>query len=100
MREFDIYLPSTFPDGKPIGSARIQKIKQTLVDAFGGYTHFPQKSQGAWKMGGVTFHDEVTVIRLLDDGSAHFDMQQFKKSLEVDLQQEAVLIVSREVTSV
>ena len=36
-------------------------------------------------MGGVTFHDEVTIVRVLDDGSAHFDMTAFKKSIETAL---------------
>jgi len=51
-------------------------------------------------MGGVTFRDEVTIIRILDDGSAKFDLESFKKDLERDLQQEAVLIVSREVSQI
>ena len=97
MREFDIYLPSTYRDGKPVDPEKVRRIKETLVTAFGGYTHFPQKSEGAWKMGGVTFRDEVTIIRILDDGSAKFDLHSFKQELERDLQQEAVLIVSREV---
>jgi hypothetical protein len=50
-------------------------------------------------MGGVTFHDEVTIVRVLDDGSAHFDMSAFKKSIENALQQEAVLIISRQVAA-
>ena len=32
-------------------------------------------SEGAWRMGGVTFRDEVTIVRVLDDGSAKFDMR-------------------------
>jgi hypothetical protein len=50
-------------------------------------------------MGGVTFYDEVTIVRVLDDGSAHFDMTTFKKSIETALQQEAVLIISRQVAA-
>ena len=33
-------------------------------------------------MAGTTFHDDATIMRVLDDGSAKFDMQKFKKSLE------------------
>jgi hypothetical protein len=36
---------------------------------------------------------------VLDDGSAHFDMSAFKKSIENALQQEAVLIISRQVAA-
>ena len=50
-------------------------------------------------MGGVTFHNEVTIVRVLDDGSAYFDMMAFKRSSETALQQEAVLIIGRQVAA-
>ena len=45
----------------------------------------------------MTFRDEVTLVRVLDDGKANFDMGAFKKTLEAELRQESVLIVEREV---
>ena len=44
-------------------------------------------------MGGVTFRDEVTIVRVLDDGAARFDMAAFKRSIEAALKQEKVLII-------
>jgi hypothetical protein len=99
MQEYEIHLPTTLKDGTPVEAAKIQEIKETLVKAFGGYTHLNHRSEGAWRMGGVTFHDEVTIVRVLDDGSAHFDMTTFKKSIGTALQQEAVLIISRQVAA-
>ncbi len=99
MHEYEIYLPTTTNDGRPVEDAKIDEIKATLVRAFGGYTHLKQRSEGAWRMGGVTFHDEVTIVRVLDDGTARFDMSEFKKSIETTLQQDAVLIISREVAA-
>ena len=99
MQEYEIYLPTTLKDGTPVEAAKIQGIKDSLVKAFGGYTHLNHRSEGAWRMGGVTFHDEVTIVRVLDDGSAHFDMTAFKKSIETALQQEAVLIIRRQVAA-
>ena len=100
MQEFDIYLPTKNEDGSGVDADEIARIKETLVKAFGGYTHFPQKSEGAWRVGGVTLRDEITIIRVLDDGSAKFDMVDFKKTLEQRLRQEAVLIVRRDVETV
>ncbi len=90
----------TMNDGTPVDGGEIQRIKDKLVKAFGGYTHLKHRSEGAWRMGGVTFRDEVTIVRVLDDGSADFDMPAFKKSIEVALKQEEVLIISREVAVV
>lgn len=99
VHEYEIYLPTTLNDGTPIDHGKIRGIKDTLAKAFGGYTHLKHRSEGAWRMGGVTFRDEVTILRVLDDGSAWFDMPAFKKAIEAELQQEAVLIISREVAA-
>lgn len=100
MKEYEIYLPTAHNDGRPTDTAKIERLKEMLAEAFGGYTHLSQRSEGAWSMGGVTFRDEVTIVRVLDDGSAHFDMSAFKKSVETALEQESVLIVEREVSVV
>lgn len=98
MKEYEIYLPTTHNDGSPTDPAEIERIKATLENTFGGYTHLRQGSEGAWSMGGVTFRDEVTIVRVLDDGTAGFDMVALKKSVETALRQESVLIVEREVS--
>ena len=96
-KEFEIYLPMKTNDGRPVDPAEIQRIKDTLVHAFGGYTHLDQRFEGAWRMGGVTLHDDVTILNVLDDGSAQFDWPAFKRSIELALQQDAVLIIARAV---
>ncbi len=98
MKEFEIYLPSRQNDGTLVALADIESIKIRLIEAFGGYTSLQQRSKGAWKMAGITFHDDVTIMRVLDDGSANFDMKRFKKRLERQLKQDTVLIVEREVS--
>jgi hypothetical protein len=100
MREFELYLPMTTNDGGPVDAAAIQRIKETLMQAFGGYTHLDQRFQGAWSMGGVTFREDVTILRVLDDGTARFDMYAFKAMIESALKQQKVLIVERAVNVV
>jgi hypothetical protein len=100
MREFEVYLPMTTNDGAPVDAAAIQRIKETLMRAFGGYTHLDQRFQGAWSMGGVTFREDVTILRVLDDGTARFDMYAFKAKIESALNQQKVLIVERAVNVV
>ena len=100
MREYDIFLPTTLDDGTPIQEAEISAIKTHLAQAFGGYTHFDQKSEGAWRVGGVTFRDVVTVVRVLDDGSTNFDMAQFAQQIARRLEQRSILVVCRDVTVV
>jgi hypothetical protein len=100
MREFEIYLPMKMNDGTPVDPREIQRVKDELFKTFGGYTHLNQQSEGAWRMGGVTFRDDVTIVRVIDDASTNFDMPAFRKSIEAALKQEQVLIISREVAIV
>ena len=97
MKEYEIYLPTTYNDGTPIDPAIIRRLKDTLAAAFGGYTHLRQRSEGSWSIGGVTFRDEITIVRVLDSGTADFDMGAFKKAVELALTQESVLIVERDI---
>jgi hypothetical protein len=97
MKEYEIYLPTAYNDGTPVDPQVVERLKQTLAQAFGGYTHQRSRSEGAWKLGGVVFRDEVTIVRVLDQGSTRFDMRAFKKEIETALRQESVLIVERDV---
>ena len=97
MKEFDIYLPSNDASGREIEPGKIEEIKRELLKHFGGYTDLKHRCEGAWKFGGVLFRDELNIVRVLDDGSADFDMESFKRRLEKSLGQESVLIVRREV---
>jgi hypothetical protein len=97
MREFEIYLPTTTNDGARVDPAETERIKHLLVETFGGYTHLDQRFEGAWRIGGVTFHDQVTIVRVLDDGRAAFDMPALKRSIEAALKQQEILIVERDV---
>jgi hypothetical protein len=98
MRELDIYLPSVRNDGHAVDPQIVEQITVSLMNAFGGYTHLKNRCEGAWKMGGVTFRDEVTIIRVLEDASTTFDLHSFRRNLETVLDQEQILIVARDVT--
>jgi hypothetical protein len=98
MKEYEIYVPTVHNDGIPTDAAEIAGLKRTLTKVFGGYTHLRQHSEGEWRIGGVTFRDEVTILRVLDDGTANFDMRLLKKTLEKAFKQKSLLIVAREVS--
>ena len=100
MNEYEIYLPTAHNDGAPIDPAIIEHFKALLGKVFGGYTHLSHRSEGAWSVGGVMFRDEVTIVRVLDDGHRHFDMAAFKQAVELELRQQSILIVRREVSVV
>jgi hypothetical protein len=97
MLEYEIYLPTTDNAGNAVDEAIISKTKAELSEAFGGYTHLQHRNEGVWRIGGATFRDEVTIIRVIDDQKSSFDWKELKIELERALSQEAVLIVMRNV---
>jgi hypothetical protein len=99
VKEFELYLPLSYNDGSPIELAKITRIAERLHEQFGGLTFFPQPNKGLWRMGPVTFHDEIVIYRVLTDDvpMARSFFRALKDELKQELRQEQILIVEREV---
>lgn len=99
MKEYDLYVPSTYNDGREIDPRKIADLKRILVRQFGGLTHFPQENEGLWKVGNVTFRDRITILRVLAEDCPRADefLRNLKPELLDQFGQEEVLIVCREV---
>lgn len=99
MKEYDIYLPLSYNDGRLIPIEKLNQIKRMLLDEFGGFTHFPQENEGVWKFGGAVFRDKVIILRVLS--SEPVQTRRFFGELRIELmrvlEQADVLIVEREV---
>jgi hypothetical protein len=97
--EYDVYIPLTYNDGTHVDTAKIDALKRRLHERFGGLTFFPQKNEGMWKIGAVTFRDEIVVLRILSEEvreSREFFLA-LKDELKAEFRQEEVLIVERKV---
>jgi hypothetical protein len=99
VREYDLFLPLRYNDGRPIEGRKFQQVQSELLDEFGGLTYFPQANQGFWKLGGVTYRDEIVVYRVLATNSriARAFLRRLKKRLKAEFVQEEILIVERDV---
>jgi hypothetical protein len=102
MKEYDLYLPLAYNDGRAIPEEKLKGVKKLLLDEFGGFTHFPQQNEGVWKLGGVVFHDQIVILRVLSDHPTQ--TRRFFVELRIELmrslEQADVLIVEREVALV
>jgi hypothetical protein len=99
VKEYDIFLPLRYNDGRHIESDKFQQFQQHLLTQFDGLTYFPQANKGFWKLGDVTYRDEIIIIRVLasDSRRARRILRELKEQLKVDLAQEEILIVERDV---
>jgi hypothetical protein len=64
VKEYDIFIPLRYNDGNPIEARKFQQLQLDLLAQFGGLTYFPQANQGYWKLGDVTYRDEIVIYVL------------------------------------
>jgi hypothetical protein len=101
VKEYDIFLPLYYNDGQPIEIERFQDVQGQLLAEFEGLTFFSQPNQGFWKMGEVTFRDEIVILRVIaaNQKNARKFLRQLKEDLKRDFRQEEILIVERDVST-
>ena len=97
--EYDLYIPLHYNDGRPVESDKIAGLKARLHERFGGLTFFPQQNEGSWRVGKVTFCDEIVILRILAEETrqAREFFTALKEELKSGWSQEEVLIVERKV---
>ena len=83
MKEYDIFLPLYYNDGQPIEFQKFQDVQARLLIAFQGLTFFSQPNQGFWKMGDVTYRDEIVILRVI--GSNQKTARKFLRDLKQEL---------------
>jgi hypothetical protein len=101
VKEYDIFVPLYFNDGSPIEAVKFQRLQTELLEQFEGLTFFPQPNEGFWKLGGMTYRDEIVIYRVLTTRAraARRFLSQLKERLKQELQQEEILIIERDVES-
>lgn len=99
VKEYDIFLPLCYNDGRRIESRKFQDWQAQLLTHFDGLTFFPQANQGFWKFRDVTYHDEIIILRVItaDARLARRVLREIKEQLKADFDQEEILIVERDV---
>jgi hypothetical protein len=99
VKEYDVFVPLKYNDGTDIETSRLLEIQTFLLEHFDGLTFFPQPNDGFWKMGGVTYRDEIVIYRVLASSTraARRQLRVLKRQLMEALQQEEMLTVERDV---
>jgi len=99
MKEYEVFVPLWYNDGTPIDGRILGALQEDLLNHFGGVTYSGQPNQGLWKLGEVTYRDDIVIYRVLakDTRSGRAYMRRLKQSLKRDLAQEEILIIERDV---
>lgn len=98
VKESDLYVPLAYNDGRPIEGRKLVRLRERLLAEFGGLTFFPQPNQGFWTFGGITYHDNIVIYRVITAKPkvARRFFAQLKADLKRDLRQEEILIVEKD----
>ncbi len=98
MKEYDVYVPLNYNDGTPVEIQKIFSIQEQLLKTFGGLTYFPQRNEGFWRVGEVTYRDEIVIFRVIsaEEETARVYFRTLKEKLKRELAQEEILIVEKE----
>jgi hypothetical protein len=102
VKEYDVFVPLNYNDGKPIEGRKFKAIQMRLLEQFKGLNIFPQANKGFWKMAGLTFRDEIVIYRVLSSNarSSRRFFAELKAELKRDLKQQEILIVEREIQTI
>ena len=99
MKEYDLYVPLYYNDGSPVETRKLVWLRDRLIEKFGGLTYFPQPNEGFWKMGDITYQDQIVIYRVVASNArtARTFFRQLKEELKAELDQEEILIIERDV---
>ncbi len=99
MKEYDIFVPLRYNDGSRVEARRFKDLQVRLLEYFDGVTYFPQANEGYWRVGDVTYWDEIVVYRVVTSkaSSARRFLKRLKEELKRAFKQEEIFIVERDV---
>jgi len=99
VKEYDLFIPLYYNDGRQVEPQKFQASRQQLLDQLGGLTFFPQPNEGLWTVAGITYRDAIVIYRAITSEAqeARRFSSSLKEQLKEALQQEATLVVERDV---
>ncbi|HBB89730.1 MAG TPA: hypothetical protein DC047_19160 [Blastocatellia bacterium] len=95
MRKYEIHLPLTYGDGKPIEQEKMRRVRRELVGIFGS---FLVPYGRAWKYEGARY-TEIVKIEIITTGDKvpKKRLKVFKEHLRESLQRSDILIMTHRI---
>ncbi|HEY0111549.1 MAG TPA: hypothetical protein VGB59_00190 [Allosphingosinicella sp.] len=99
LQLIEILLPLTDNEGCRFEPALFGKVREELVERFGGLTAFTRSpAEGLWEVeGGERSRDEIVIFEVMADWIDRSWWRNYRAELEKRFRQDEILIRSREV---
>jgi hypothetical protein len=100
-RRYEIYLPLTYNDGRPVERRKFEQTRQELLVQFEGVTRMREEASvslaGDWLWQGRLFSDDILTytVYTLDVNAGDAFMRPYKPRLKQRFRQGEVLIVAQ-----
>jgi hypothetical protein len=92
MRKYEIHLPLSYSDGRPVEQEKIRRVHEELVAIFGS---FAVPDRRVWKYDGVKYVEIVKIeIITAGDKVPKKRLKDFKERVKESLQQIDILITT------
>jgi hypothetical protein len=98
MHLIEILLPLSDGKGRPFGREPFDRVREELVERFGGLTAFTRSpAEGLWEEGGKRAHDEIVVFEVMADWIDRSWWRGYRAELERRFGQQEIVIRAREI---
>ena len=99
MHIIEILLPLYDNEGRRFGAEPFVKVREELVEHFGGLTAFTRSpAEGVWAPDeGETSRDEIVIFEVMADWLDRGWWRTYRAELERRFRQEAIIVRAREV---
>lgn len=99
MHAIEILLPLGDNDGEPFGREMFARVREELVERFGGLTAFTRSpAEGLWdEGGGGRSRDEIVIFEVMAERLDRDWWSGYRAELEKRFRQDAIVVRAREV---
>jgi hypothetical protein len=99
MHIIEILLPLRDNAGRPFPTQDLARVREELVEHFGGLTAFTRSpAEGLWKEGdGDRSRDEIVIFEVMADWLDRGWWRDYRAQLEARFRQEEIVVRAREV---
>jgi hypothetical protein len=94
----EIFLPLSDNDGRRFDRALFARVREELVERFGGLTAFTRSpAEGIWDEAEGRSQDEIVIFEVMADRLERYWWTEYRKELERRFAQDEIVVRSREV---
>ena len=99
MHIVEIFLPLRDNAGRPFDRALYIKVREEIVERFGGLTAFTRSpAEGLWQDDrGDRSHDQILIFEVMSDGIDRNWWEKYRVELETRFRQDHIVVRAHEV---